>query len=102
MMATEWQLCYQRAPHTFNTEKVVNAGAGRKEKAMAAWRGICRANPSVSKAEFAHRLSSALAEHKESGQWKVDFVVPQYIQDAIEHVVKALAPIDNSTETKAQ
>lgn len=91
-MALAWESCYQRTPGTFNTDRVTQAGANRADKALAAWRGICRADPAASKAEFAHRLSAKLAEQELDGQWKIAFVVPPYLEQAIKHVVNALKP----------
>lgn len=82
-MAAVWETCFQRTPGTFNSGRVAQAGAVRHDKAMAAWRGICRADPSVSKAEFAHRLSTQLQDDQ-------TFAIPGYLQEAIEYVVNSL------------
>jgi hypothetical protein len=54
---------------------------------MVAWRGICRAEHTGSKAEFAHRLAERLCEKENSGEWKFTFDVPTYLRDAIAHAV---------------
>lgn len=91
-MAAIWESCYQRTPGTFNQKRVNDAGAERPAKALAAWRGICRADPSVSKAEFAHKLSASLGRTNDAGAWITTFDVPPYIRLAIEHVVNAVRP----------
>ena len=101
-MAEAWEACYQRDARTFNAEKVSQAGANRHNKGMAAWRGICRADPSVSKAEFAHRLSAKLVGEDGSGLCPVNFTPPKYIKEAIEHVVNALKPPVSATGGASQ
>ena len=54
--------CFDGVPGTFNRSQVKMAGPDRAAKAVAAWRGICRAKHSGSKAEFAHRLAALLEE----------------------------------------
>lgn len=92
VMAAAWESCFASTPGTFSTTRVTNAGASRADKAMAAWRGICRAEHSGSKAEFAHRLSAKLAEKNAGGQPVSTFEVPLYLKAAIEHVINALKP----------
>jgi putative ATP-dependent endonuclease of OLD family len=102
VMAAVWESCFVGTPGTFNMMKVIEAGNSRTDKALAAWRGICRADHSGSKAEFAHRLSAKLSEQQEGGQWTTAFVAPQYIVEAIEYVVKALNPPVMETGDTAQ
>ncbi len=59
IMAEVWANCFVGSPGTFNASRVAAAGADRRQKAIAAWRGICRAEHTGSKAEFAHRLAAA-------------------------------------------
>lgn len=91
-MAKAWESCFVGNPGTLNGTRVDNAGPNRAEKAMAVWRGICRAEHCGSKAEFAHRLAACLAEKNDAGDPKLAFDVPLYIQRAIEHVVGMLNP----------
>lgn len=92
VMAEVWESCFVGKPGTFNKEKVDSAETSKADKALAAWRGICLANHSGSKAEFAHRLSAKLAEKDATGQPSTVFDVPPYIKDAIDYVVNALNP----------
>ena len=87
VMATIWEQCFIGAPGTFNSTRISEAGVDRSTKALAAWRGICRADHTGSKAEFAQRLADALVERNESNQWKLSFDVPSYLEKAITYVV---------------
>jgi putative ATP-dependent endonuclease of OLD family len=92
VMAEVWESCFVGKPGTFNKATVLQVGASRKERALAAWRGICRASHAGSKADFAHRLTEALSA-KQGNTWKiVDFEVPPYLREAVEHVVKSPGP----------
>lgn len=93
VMATVWESCFTGTPGTFNTTRVTSAGTEREQKALAAWRGICRADHTGSKAEFAHHLAASLEKTIAGGQPAMAFDVPLYIKTAIEHVVNRLKPI---------
>jgi predicted ATP-dependent endonuclease of OLD family len=81
LMAEVWEQQFKGDPQTLNTELV--AAANTKEgKALVVWRGICRANHTGSKAEFAHRLAEWLAQNRNK-----PFVVPAYIEDAVKHLI---------------
>jgi hypothetical protein len=54
---------------------------------MAAWRGICRAGHTGSKAEFAQRLAAQIVEKDKDDQWVVAFDIPVYLEKAITYVV---------------
>lgn len=90
-MALAWEECFIGNPGTFNQQRVAAAAPSREEKAMTAWRGICRSENTGSKAAFAHRLAAILDE-KNKGSFKVEFEVPGYLKDAIEHVVSKVKP----------
>jgi putative ATP-dependent endonuclease of OLD family len=92
IMASVWESCFVGTPRTFNGAKVTAAGPNRSDKALTAWRGICRAEHAGSKAEFAHRLSATLALKKPDGEPETAFEVPEYIKLAVEHVINALRP----------
>jgi putative ATP-dependent endonuclease of OLD family len=92
VMADVWESCFIGRPGTFNRERVAAAGPSRKAKAMATWRGICRAEHSGSKAEFAHRLTAHLIEQDAAGQFIHAFAVPEYLRQAVRYVVEAVAP----------
>jgi putative ATP-dependent endonuclease of the OLD family len=87
VMAQVWESCFTRKPKTFNCEKVAEVGTDCEAKAMAAWRGICRADHSGSKAEFSHRLSAKLVGSDGSGKCPMVFAVPDYLEKAILYVV---------------
>ncbi len=87
VMAEVWESCFKGAPSTFNRSRIAVAGASKYDKAIATWRGICRAQHSGSKAEFAHRLAAHLAEVDATGQLACIFETPTYLKMAIEHVV---------------
>jgi putative ATP-dependent endonuclease of OLD family len=86
-MAAVWESCFQGTPGTFNKSMILSEGATREEKALIAWRGICRASHSGSKAEFAHRLADALSGQEEGGETIANFAIPPYLKSAIECVV---------------
>jgi len=81
VMAEVWESCFQGQPRTFNKSRV--QGENLKDKALAAWRGICRSSADCSKAEFSHRLAAFL----DNFVGPLSFRVPQYLQEAIEYVV---------------
>ena len=84
LMAEVWESYFQGTPGTFN-KTLIPTGATVHEKALIAWRGICRAKHSGSKAEFAHLLADALSG--EVSEAVSNFAIPKYIEDAIESVV---------------
>lgn len=102
VMATVWEGCFVGRPGTFNIAKVDEAGVGRDTKAMAAWRGICLAGHTGSKAEFAHRLAAKLVEKDKNDQWVLAFDVPDYLISAITHVVTACNPPVIAPEATAE
>jgi putative ATP-dependent endonuclease of OLD family len=97
LMAEVWESCFEGVPGTFNRQRVTDAGTSRGAKAMAVWRGICRAEHTGSKAEFAHRLAAKLVGADGSGQCPLWFEVPEYLKQAIEYVVDSV----NSTLPQA-
>lgn len=92
IMASVWEACFVGNPGTFNSTKVVAAGVDRGPKAMAVWRGICRAHHTGSKAEFAHRLAAKLVGVDGSGQCPSAFDIPDYLKKAIDYVVASVDP----------
>lgn len=91
-MAEVWEGCFTGTPGTFNRALVTKAGPDLDAKAMAVWRGICRAKHSGSKAEFAHRLAAFLEKSNGVEFCPLNFRIPKYIQDAIEYVVDSVTP----------
>jgi putative ATP-dependent endonuclease of OLD family len=97
IMAEVWKECFKGNPGTFDANSLAAAGNDRKAKALCAWRGICRASHSGSKAEFAQRLSFRLNKFGEDGKPTEQFDVPQYITSVIESViarVTTIPPVD--------
>lgn len=92
VMAEVWEKCFTGTPGTFNRSRVSEAGTDRHWKAMVAWRGICRAKHSGSKAEFAHRLAAFLEGSNGADFCPLTFCVPKYLRDAIEYVVVGVSP----------
>ncbi len=95
IMAEVWEDCFIGTPGTFNRSKVTDAGDLRESKAMAAWRGICRADHAGSKAEFAHRLAAFL----ETSYGPLTFRIPKYIERAVSYVVDSSKSITPPIET---
>jgi len=87
VMAEMWEACFSRLPGTFNRDLVRQTGAERCAKALATWRGICRASHSGSKAELAHRLAEFLSHAETLALPAPGFEVPLYLKTAIEYVV---------------
>ena len=59
---------------------------------LTVWRGICLADATCSKAQFAQALAAALDEKAATGKYKIpldDFKLPEYILKAIAHVIPA-------------
>ncbi len=98
VMAAAWEDCFVGTPGTFNQTKVIEAGNDRKAKAMAVWRGICRADHTGSKAEFAHRLAAKLIGADGSGLCPAFFTVPGYLKEAIDHVVTSVSETASGPE----
>lgn len=92
LMAEVWESCFVKTPGTFNKARVSAAGSSKGEKAIATWRGICRAEHSGSKAEFAHRLSENLSSRKDDGFYSSKFDVPEYLTQAITYVSHCVEP----------
>ena len=91
VMAQVWESCFTGKPKTLNCEKVAEAGTDCEARAMAVWRGICRADHSGNKAEFAHRLSAKLVGSDGSEECPLVFDVPDYLKKAILYVVNRVA-----------
>lgn len=86
IMALAWESCFVGSPKTFSADMVADVDS-MEERALVAWRGICRANPAVGKGDFAHQLSMRLL-----GEEGSEFRVPDYLKKAIEYVSNAVAP----------
>ena len=86
VMAEAWESCFVGTAGTFNKQKVLAAGTDIAEKALATWRGICRAEHTGSKAEFAHRLTAELERKTETRGFATTFEIPDYLRSAIAYV----------------
>jgi putative ATP-dependent endonuclease of the OLD family len=94
LMAEVWKDCFKGSPSTFNSQRLNASGNDQRAKALCAWRGICRASHSGSKAEFAQRFAARLEPAGRDGALVAQFEVPEYIKGAIEFVVgKVKAPV---------
>jgi putative ATP-dependent endonuclease of OLD family len=87
ILATVWERQFSRTPGTLN-RGIVESIHGKEERALEVWRGVCRANSTGSKAELAHMLAAEL-ETPSSGMG--GFVVPAYIQEALDFLKSSLA-----------
>lgn len=85
VMAEAWESCFNGTPRTFNKSIVAAAGSNLEDIAMAAWRGICKASHTGSKADFAHRLAASL-DCNENRNVSLVFRIPSYLRDAILYV----------------
>ena len=87
-MCTIWESLYERTPSTLNAKQLANCGSDQYKRALVIWRGICASYATRTKAEFAQALAEAL--DKKVGERylisEVEFSVPPYIVQAIEHV----------------
>jgi putative ATP-dependent endonuclease of the OLD family len=90
VMAAAWKQCFDGSPKTFNKSILAEADETEAARALATWRGICRANHSGSKAEFSHHLAELLTSKRRSGQWAFNFEIPKYLRDAITYAVSSL------------
>lgn len=88
IMATEWERQFKGRPGTLNRAQIAGIDNG-EARALAVWRGICRADTTGSKAEFAHFLAEYLDSPPEGS---AVFVVPPYIQGAIKYLKQQLRP----------
>lgn len=89
VMTEVWESCFDGTPRTLNRKQLAAAGEGLDEQALAVWRGICLARHGGSKADFAHRLAEHLSQPRAPESQPVEFVIPKYLKDAIEHAVPA-------------
>ena len=94
-LAEAWEECFDATPRTFSRASVAAEGMSRRDKALAAWRGICLASSAGSKADLAHNLTEMLSNPANCP----GFVVPGYIEAAIRHVVPARVPQDAAIPT---
>jgi putative ATP-dependent endonuclease of OLD family len=89
MMCTVWEEHYKATPRTLNAKKIEQCGDNFDLKVLTVWRGICLANATCSKAEFAQAMAARLEKKDDAGIYTVptaDFVVPDYLQKAFSHV----------------
>ena len=85
-----WESLFKGTPKTLNKQKLADCGGNHAEEVLAVWRGICLADATCSKAEFAQVLAAHLDARQSNGDYVVplpDFIVPSYLQAAFNHVV---------------
>lgn len=87
IMAKAWEDCHVGTPH-YLTQNTIAKQDDLEHKQLLVWRAICRSNSKIGKGEFSHILTGLL-EEKIGNQYEIsigDFVIPQYLRDAIDHV----------------
>ncbi len=90
-MAEVWTSLFKSGnPETFNAELLKSAGDDLEQRALVVWRGICRASPSVGKADFAHELSEYMASKRIANE-PHGITTPEYIKNALSYVAEAVA-----------
>ena len=88
-----WESLFTNRPGTLNAD-ILAACPSHMRRALEIWRVICRSKTSRGKAEFAQALASKLGKKNGDSTYELataGFIVPQYIQDAINHVVPRVA-----------
>jgi putative ATP-dependent endonuclease of OLD family len=89
LMCKVWEEQYEAAPRTLNSKKLKECVGNHESEVLAVWRGICLANATCSKAEFAQAIAAHLEKKDKYGNYIVpltDFVIPPYLQKAFSHV----------------
>ena len=89
-MTGVWASCFVGQPRTLNATTLAEAGNDLTKQALAVWRGICVAETSGSKAEFANKLADHLSLRGAADEFSNAFEVPSYIADAVRFVWSAL------------
>jgi len=90
LLCKVWESLFEGTPKTLNNQKLAECNGDHLEEVLAIWRGICLADTTRSKAEFAQALAAHLDERHPNGDYVVPlpgFVVPQYLRSAFNHVV---------------
>jgi len=73
-----WEKCSSLS-RVLNHDKLQACGGDQEKRVLTIWRGICRANPSISKGDLAQELAELLESDCEL------FKIPEYIKRAIYH-----------------
>ena len=84
---------FKGTPKTLNKKILADCGGDHAEEVLAVWRGICLADATCSKAEFAQALAAHLDARQPDDGYVVPlphFVIPSYLQAAFNHVVPIL------------
>jgi putative ATP-dependent endonuclease of OLD family len=89
LMALAWEKAHFSTPQNL-TRSTVEEKSDRAEKTLHVWREICLSYSSTSKAAFAQELALLLEKETDDGDWAYDFTVPEYLGNAIEHIVKSV------------
>jgi putative ATP-dependent endonuclease of OLD family len=94
VIATEWEKQFKTRPGTLDRAQIEGI-TGKETRALAVWRGICRADTTGSKAELAHFLAERL-DSPPSGS--AEFAVPPYIRKAVDFLKRQLGLAQSSTK----
>ena len=81
-----WASCYAQAPRTL-TKAEFDTASTPEDKALLIWRALCLRAPTHGKADAAQSLAAHLEAQVAREASMSSFVVPQYIQAAIRHVM---------------
>lgn len=93
IMCKVWEDQFKGMPRTLNASLLRACGEDHDQEVLAVWRGICLADATCSKAEFAQAFAEVL-DDKVDGEYKVpvtDFTIPAYLLKAFNHVTSAPA-----------
>ncbi len=88
VMCDVWESQFDGTPRTLNKKKLADCGGDHAKEILAVWRGICLADATCSKAQFAQALAAHLDERDSTGAYLVPvdkFSIPPYLLKAFEH-----------------
>ncbi|HXT41548.1 MAG TPA: AAA family ATPase [Candidatus Angelobacter sp.] len=89
VMCDVWESQFDATPRTLNKKKLTDCRGDHAKEILAVWRGICLADATCSKAQFAQALAAHLDERDSTGAYLVPvdkFSIPPYLLKAFEHV----------------
>ncbi len=90
IICAAWESLFQGTPRTLNQKKLTECRGIHAEEVLTIWRGICLADATCSKAEFAQALAARLEARDRHGNYVVPaalFAIPGYLQEAFNHVI---------------
>lgn len=89
LMARAWEAAHPGSPQKL-TETTVEEKTDLQDKTLHVWREICLSDSSTSKAAVAQELALLLEDKSDDDDWANNFEVPEYLDNAIKHVVEAV------------